>query len=213
MFIKPELSGGHHCDDNQTVTKQTKPIKARRTEPGSLYCTANLDQRQEAAARLKALRGRRSTSSPSSIFLPQFIFIRGGGGAGGGIKCFQDRPSVYWLLAAVSGRRASRWRTRGPPPGPALASPPPGGTALFGSGELPGSDLEREKRRKMKKGGREAAPAAQPLPEQRRVHYDAPPRHQRLRSPSLTAKTGPEMRTFKPKYLRHRGTLRPSFTG
>lgn len=187
MVIKPEFSRGHHCDDNQTVTKQTKPIKARRTEPGSLYCTANLDQRQEAAARLKAPRGRRSTSPPSSIFQSQYI-------RGGGIKCFQDRPSIYWLLAAVSGRRASRWTIRGPP-GPALASPPPGGTALFGSGELLGSDLEREKRWKMKNRAREAAPAAQPLLGQQWVHYDAPPRRQRLRSPSLTAETGLKIRT------------------
>lgn len=209
MFIKPELSGCHHCDDNQTVTQQTKPIKARRTEPDSLYCTAHLDQRQEAAARLKALRGSSSTSSPSSIFLSHYIFIRGGGG----IKCCQDRPSIYWLLAAVSGRRASRWRTRGPPPGPALASPPPGGTVLFGSGELLGSDLEREMRWKMKNGGREAASAAQPVLEQQWLHYDSPPRRQRFRSPSLTAKTGLKLRTFKPKFLQQRGTLRLFFTG
>lgn len=146
VFIKPELSGGHHCDDNQTVTKQTKPIKARRTEPGSLYCPANLDQGQEAAARIKALCGRPSTSPPSttSIFLSHHIFIRGGGR--GGTKCSQDRPGIYWLLAVLSGRRASRWTTRGPPPGPAPASPPPGGMALFGSGELLGAALEREKR-------------------------------------------------------------------
>lgn len=157
MFIKPKLSGGHHCDHNQTAAKQTKPIKARRTEPGSLYCTANLDQQSETAARLKALRGRWSTSPPSSIFPSNYVFIRGGGGA---IKCFQDCGSIYWLVSAVSGRRcASRWTTRGPPRGPAQASPPPGGVALFGSAELLGSDLEREKTRKMK-SGRRAAPAA-----------------------------------------------------
>lgn len=51
------------------------------------------------------------------------------------------------LLPAVSGRRcASRWTTRGPPPGPAQASPPPGGMALFGSEKLLESDLNREKR-------------------------------------------------------------------
>lgn len=57
LFIKLKLSGGHHCDNDQTVTKQTKPIKARLTEAGSLDCVANLDQEQGTAARLKALRG------------------------------------------------------------------------------------------------------------------------------------------------------------
>lgn len=79
---------------------------------------------------------------------------------GGGIKCFQDRRSVYWRVSAVSGRHcASRWTTRGPPRGPAQASPPPGGVALFGSAERLGSDLQREKARKVR-SGRRAAPAA-----------------------------------------------------
>lgn len=69
VFIKPKLSRGHHRDDNQTITKQTKPIKARCTEPGSLDCAAHLDQERGTAARLKALRERWSTSPPSSIFL------------------------------------------------------------------------------------------------------------------------------------------------
>lgn len=31
VFTKLELSGGHHRDHNQSVAKQTKPIRARRS--------------------------------------------------------------------------------------------------------------------------------------------------------------------------------------
>lgn len=143
VFIKPKLSGGHHRDDNQAITKQTKPITARRTEPGSLDCAANLDQERGTAARLKALRGQWSPSPPSSVFLSNSS--SSSSSSSGGINSFQDRLRLYGLLRAVSGRRcASRWTTRGPPPGPARVSPPPGRMALFGSGELLESDLNRE---------------------------------------------------------------------
>ncbi len=67
VLTGPNLSGGHHIDDNKTVAKQIKAIKPIMGEPDSPYFTANLDKQQGTATWVKALDIQWRKSIMSSI--------------------------------------------------------------------------------------------------------------------------------------------------